>query len=141
MFTVQGKAPTRQLHSIPIAVSGSGHTRKQVSLLDAVIHLEESQPQKRFLWDAAHPSCDSPSTARYLALGANNVYLVGENRTWSVRYCSDAMVYGHTTTAMHDKRAFQPPPSLTRPGRRYFLCSRRKDCPPHARGGRIRKHL
>ena len=36
----KGKAPTRQLHSIPTATSGSSHTRKQINLLDAVIHIQ-----------------------------------------------------------------------------------------------------
>ena len=37
-----GQAPTRQLHSIPIAVSGSGRAGKQVKSFDAVIHMQES---------------------------------------------------------------------------------------------------
>ena len=34
-----GKAPMRQLHSAPIAVSGSGHTGKK-KLIEAVIHVQ-----------------------------------------------------------------------------------------------------
>ena len=34
---VYGKAPARQLHGIPIAVSGSGHTRKRMNSFGAVI--------------------------------------------------------------------------------------------------------
>ena len=38
--------------------------------------------------------------------------LVGENPTCSSRHCSDARVYGHTTTAMHDEYTphLDPPP-------------------------------
>ena len=42
-------APTMQLHSNPIAVPGSGHTRKQINSFDAVIHMQGSPPHKRFL--------------------------------------------------------------------------------------------
>ena len=35
-------------------------------------------------WDAARPSCDSPSTSQPLALGARDVCLVGVNPTCSV---------------------------------------------------------
>ena len=53
----------RQLHSNPIAVSGRGHTRKQINSFDAVIHMQESPPHKRFL-----VGCSSPFTrlAEYL---------------------------------------------------------------------------
>ena len=40
--SVYGKAPMRQLHGDPIAVSGSGLTGKQVNSFDAVIDTEES---------------------------------------------------------------------------------------------------
>ena len=36
--SVDGKVPTRQLHRTPIAVSGSGYTRKVKELIEAVIH-------------------------------------------------------------------------------------------------------
>ena len=52
----------RQLHSNPIAVSGSGHSGKQINSFDAVIRRQESPPHKRFLLDAAHTSYDSPNT-------------------------------------------------------------------------------
>ena len=61
-----GEAPTRHLHSILIAVAGSGHTGKQINLFDAVIHMQESPPHTRSV------------------LGASNVCLVGENPTCSV---------------------------------------------------------
>ena len=47
--SVYGKAPMRQLHSNPIAVSGSGHIGNQINSFDAVIHVEERPPHKRFL--------------------------------------------------------------------------------------------
>ena len=40
-----GFAPPRQLHNIPIAVSGSGHTGKQIKQFDAVIHKQEKCTQ------------------------------------------------------------------------------------------------
>ena len=53
---VYGKAPVMQLHSMPIAVSGSGHTGKQIYSFDAVIHMQESPPHKRFLVGCSSPS-------------------------------------------------------------------------------------
>ena len=41
------KAPTRQLHSIPVAVAGIGHTRNQFNSVDAVVRMQENPPQKR----------------------------------------------------------------------------------------------
>ena len=53
MYLVYGKAPPRQLHTggMPIAVSGSGHTREQIDLFDAVYipGMQESPPHKWFL--------------------------------------------------------------------------------------------
>ena len=40
---------------IPIAVSGSVRTRKQIYSLDAVIHMQESPPRKRFLLRCSSP--------------------------------------------------------------------------------------
>ena len=62
------------------------HTGKRINEFDAVIHMQESPPHKRFLLssDAAHPSCDSPNTSRRVALGASNVCLVDEISTCSV---------------------------------------------------------
>ena len=60
---------------------------------------------------AAHPSCNSPTTSRRLALGARDAHvrLVGENLTCSVpALCKDARAYGHTTTTKYEARA---PPS------------------------------
>ena len=75
----------RQLHSNPIAVSGSGHTENQINSFDAVILMQESPPRKRFIAGDNSPLCDSPNTLRRLAkLGASDVCLVGENPTCSV---------------------------------------------------------
>ena len=41
MWCVHGQALTRQLHSIPIAVSGSGHTEKHIRSFDYGIHIQE----------------------------------------------------------------------------------------------------
>ena len=61
----------RQLRSNPmLSFSGSGHTGKQTKKFDAVIHVQECPPHKRFF-----PGCSSPFTRlaehltfRYLAL-------------------------------------------------------------------------
>ena len=42
---VYGKAPMRQVHGNPIAVSGRGHTGKQINSFDAAIHMQESPRQ------------------------------------------------------------------------------------------------
>ena len=38
-WCVYGKAPTSRIRGMPIAVSGSGHTRKQVNYVDVVIRM------------------------------------------------------------------------------------------------------
>ena len=85
--SVYGKAPTRQLHSVPIAGSGSGHTGKQINSFHAVIHMQESAPHKRFSVVCSSPfmpSCDSPNTSRRFALGASDACLPDENPMCSV---------------------------------------------------------
>ena len=89
-----------------IAVSGSGHTRKQSNSFDAVIHVQESPPHKRFLRVVG---CNS----NFMRLAQHLTAL----RAWckqcvSGRWkkldmlrsqrCRGARVYGHTTTARHD---------------------------------------
>ena len=71
-----------QVHSNPIAVSGSGHTGKQINSFEAVIHMQENPPDKRRL-----VGCSSPfmQLAEHLtALCASYVCLVGETPTCSV---------------------------------------------------------
>ena len=101
--SLYGKAPMRQLHSEPIAVSGSGHSGKQISLFDAVIHMQESPSQQAVLSRmqlTLHASRRTPHGASRLVLAMS---------AWSVKtrrapswHCWDTRVYGHTTTAMHD---------------------------------------
>ena len=85
MWCAYGKAPTRQFHGNPIAVSGSDHTRKNCQSIDAAIHMRENPSQTRFL-----EGCSSSfmRLAQHLtfrfALGASNAFLVGENPTCSV---------------------------------------------------------
>ena len=50
-----GKAPMRWWHSKTVAVSGSGHTGKQINSFDAFIHMQESPPHKRFLVGYSSP--------------------------------------------------------------------------------------
>ena len=97
-----GKAPTRQLHSIPIAVSGSGHTRKQINSLDPALHVPENPPHKRFLAGCSSPFMRLAEHLTAPRARGNNLYLVGENPMCSVPALLGCVVYGHTTTAMHD---------------------------------------
>ena len=103
-----GKAPIRQLHSNPIVVSRSGHTGNKAihSTLPSIYR--KVRLTSGSLWDAAHPSHDSPNISRRFALRATDVCLFGENPTCSSRHCRDARVYGDTTTAMHDNEYTHP---------------------------------
>ena len=104
-----GKAPTRVLHSIPIAVSGSGHIGTQINSFDAVILMQESPPHKRFLVECSSPhrSCDSPNTSRRFELGAIIMMSAwsAKNRRAPSWHCRDARAYGHTTTPMRDNES------------------------------------
>ena len=76
--------------------------------MEAVFHMQEIPPQKRFI-----VGCSSP----FMRLAEHfTSRLVQARSAWSVKirrapYCRDAMVYGHTTTTMHDN-ASPPPQSL-----------------------------
>ena len=87
---MRDKAPTRQLHTVPIAASGSSHTGKRVYYFGAVAHMQESTnkvpksvSKEVFLQEAAPPTFP-PNTSRRFALGASNVCLVGEKPRYSV---------------------------------------------------------
>ena len=88
----------RQLHSNPIAVSGSGLTGTPINSFDAVIHVQKSPPHKRFLVGFSSPFTRLAehftalrawwwrcmlNTSRPFALGDGDVYVVGENPTCS----------------------------------------------------------
>ena len=115
---VYSKASTRQMHSKPIAVSGSGHVIKQVNSFGTAIHMQGNPPpQKRFLVGCSFVSPFTPPSPNThdacFALGASKAFLVGENTMCSPsRHCRDARVYGHTTTDMHDIEYTPPPASL-----------------------------
>ena len=104
-----GKAPTRQLHSNPIAVSGSGHTGTQIKSFEAVIHMKiksASQAALSRMQLTLHATRRTPHGASRLVLAIS---------AWSVktrhapsRHCRDARVYGHTTTDMHDNEHTSP---------------------------------
>ena len=98
--SVYGKAPMRQLHSEPIAVSGSGHTEKRLNSFDDVIHEQETSPHTRFLVGCSSPFMRPHGASRLvLAVSAWSV----KTRRAPSRHCRDARrVHGHTTTAMHD---------------------------------------
>ena len=105
---------------IPIAVSGVATPENKVTHWHCHIHEQESKGaevrltsnsrNRQFVgtvsgsWkDAVHPSCDSPNTSRRLALGASNVCWLVKTRLVPSRHGRGARVYGHTTTAMHNK--------------------------------------
>ena len=92
---VYGKAPMR-LHSNLISVSGSGHTGKKINAFDAVIHMQESPPHKRFFCVkkvALHATRRTPHVASRL-VQAVPAWSVKTQRAPS-RHCRDARVYGH----------------------------------------------
>ena len=97
-----GKAPTWQLHSIPIAVSGTGHTGKQITAFDAVIHTQQimhkvPKPSSQTVLGRMQPTIYA---TRQTPHGASN--LLQAMSPWSVktrrvpsRHCRDARVYSH----------------------------------------------
>ena len=105
------KAPTRQLHRKPIAVSGNWSHQKLNQLIDAVIHVQENLPLYKAVLGrmqlTLHATRPTPHGASRL-VQAMSAWSVKTRRAPS-RYCSDVKVYGHTTTAMHDNE-YPPPP-------------------------------
>ena len=69
---------------------------------DAVIHVQESPPQRRFsrMQLTLHATRPTPRGTSRLVL-AMSVGSVKTRRAPS-RHCRNARVYGHTTTALHD---------------------------------------
>ena len=96
--SVYGKALTRQLHSNPTPVSGTGHTREQINPFDAVIHnakTSASQVVISRMQLTLHATRRTPHGASRLVLAMS---------AWSVkirrappRHCRVARVYGHMT--------------------------------------------
>ena len=113
--SVCGKAPTRQLHSKPIAASGSGHTGKFSTSFEAVIHIcKRLTNVLRRMQLALRATCRKPHGASrsMLAMSAWSV----KTRRAPSRHCRDARVYDHTTSAVHDIEytpSTPPPPSGT----------------------------
>ena len=70
---------------------------------DAVIHVQESPPYKRFL-----VGCSSPFMRLAEHLTALRAWSVNTLRAPSLHY-KEARVDGHTTTAMHDLNEYPPP--------------------------------
>ena len=81
---------------------------------DAVIHVQESPPYKRFL-----VGCSSPFMRLAEHLTALRAWSVNTLRAPSLHY-KEARVDGHTTTAMHDLNEYPPPPPL--PLCAFILC-------------------
>ena len=90
---------------MPIAVSGGGHTKKQIDSFDSGIECKRRPPQKRF-----SVGCSSPFTPhRPTPHGSRRAWCKQPVPSWSVktrrapsRPCWDARFYGHATTAMYD---------------------------------------
>ena len=97
-----GNALTRQLHSKPIAASGSGHTRKQINSLTLSstrkkIRLTAALSRMQLILHATRPT---PNGA---------LRSVQAMTAWSLKtrhapsqHCRDTRVGVHTTAAMHD---------------------------------------
>ena len=117
-----GKASTRQLliHSIPIAVSGSGHTRKQINKFEVLSSdMQESthkvkKPASQVVLSRVQTTVRATRRTPY---GAS--CLVHAMSAWSVetrrappRHCMDARVNGLKTTATQGKST---PPRIQTP--------------------------
>ena len=103
VYLVYGKTPTRQLSSIPMAVSGSGHTRKQNQCVGCCRPYARNSATNAIL-GRMQPTlyADRPTPH-----GASR--LVQAMPAWSVktrrappRHCRYARVHSHSTTAVHD---------------------------------------
>ena len=112
-WCLYGKAHTRQIHTIPTAVSGSGDTRKQVNSLDAC-HPHPTLSRKPFL-----AGCSSPFMRLAQHLTALRAWCK-QMSAWSVktrrapsRHCREARAYGLTTTAMHNNEYTPSSPPCT----------------------------
>ena len=92
---------------MPVAVSGSGHTRKQMNLLDALSKSASKEVLSRMQL-TLHATRPTPHGASHL-VQAMSVWSVKTGGAPS-RHCRDARVYGHTTSAMHDISSPPPPP-------------------------------
>ena len=103
---------TGQLHWKPIAVSGSGHARKNVDAFGAVIHMQENPPHRRFVVGCSPPFMRlARDTSRFASRSVPilSVFLVGESPTVSVpawQGCEDLSSYNYT--AIHGMNT--PPP-------------------------------
>ena len=78
--------------------------------------------------DAAHSSCDSPSSSRRFALGASNASWSVKTRRTPSRHYKDAGVHGHKTAAMHDMST-PPTPNLRPHGVILFIAPHKRDFP------------
>ena len=108
----------RSSYIVSPLLSGSGHPRSQINSLDAVIHLQESPPQRRFLVRmqlTLHATRPTPHGGALRLVQAMSAWSVKTQRA-PFRRCMDARVYGHTTTAIHDKNN-PPPPAFTKADR------------------------
>ena len=105
--SVQGEAPETQLHSTPIAVSGSGYTGNVINSLKlSSICKSASQAGLSSMQPTLHATRQTPHGASCL---------VQPMSAWSVktrhvpsRHCRDARIYCHTTTTMHEIEHISP---------------------------------
>ena len=110
-----GKSPTRQLHSTPIAASGSGHTGNYSQLIKAVVNMQVRLTSGARMQLTLHATRRTPHCVSRLvqATPATSV----KARHAPSRHCrnvrGETYHYGHTTTAMHEYRVHPPPPAAS----------------------------
>ena len=107
--SVYGKAPMRQLHSNPTAVSESGLDRKANQFIrrcHPYARKSASQAVLSRMQLTLHATRRTPHGASRLVL-AMSAWSVKTRRAPS-RRCRGARVYGHMTTATHDMSTPQP---------------------------------
>ena len=111
-------ASTRQLHGVPIAVSGRGQTRNHTNKIETVIHMQQSTHKvPKFAAQVVdsrmqlilHATRRRPHGASRLVHAISACSL--ETRWDPSRHCRDARGYGRATTAMHELVQRPPPPS------------------------------
>ena len=108
--SVYGKTPMRQLHSYPIAVSGSS-TQESNQFIRRCIYAGKCAAQVVLsrMQLTLHAARRTPHGVSRLVL-ATSVWSVRARRA-PFRHCRDDRFYGQTTTTMHDDEC-PPPPSL-----------------------------
>ena len=104
---IENPPPPLQLHSNPIAVSGSGHTGTQtIRRCHPYARKSASQAALSRMQLTVHATRRTPHGTSRLVLAVPSWSV--KTRHASSRRCRGARVYGHMTTAMHDMSTPQP---------------------------------